>query len=229
VATDRSERFLGKVREDTARCRGGERTLQERPRPWVDWRNYWAAGDADSKVPGFGALFGNLGGNGRGIRGALLDLEFQRMEMIKFNLFDNSGTYERYAQILRDPAGVFHTPWVEMRVPDRKPTGNDMDDQEYARLVTRLKKDGLTTHPVDGSQECQGELIRFRDLNGYCNDIYNPLMGSTNQPLARNVQFEAVTFPDLDEQKHSPETRNRHAKRLSLLEPNPQIISRKLF
>ena len=229
VATDRSERFLGKVREDTARCRGGERTLQERPLPWVDWRNYWATGDADSKVPGFGALFGNLGGNGRGIRGALLDLEFQRMEMIKFNLFDNSGTYERYAQLLRDPAGVFHTPWVEMRVPDRKPTGNDMDDQEYARLVARLKKDGLTTHPVDGSQECRGELIRFRDLNGFCNDIYNPLMGSTNQPLARNVQFEAVTFPDLDEQKQSPETSNRHAKRLSLLEPNPQLISRKLF
>ena len=96
VATDRSERFLGKVREETARCRGGEPTVQERPRPWVDWRNYWATGDADSKVPGFGALFGDLGGNGWGSRGALLDLEFQRMEMIKFNLFDNSGTYEKY-------------------------------------------------------------------------------------------------------------------------------------
>ena len=73
--------------------------------------------------------------------------------------------------------------------------------------MARLKKDGLTTNLVDGSQQCQGESIRFRDLNGYCNDIYNPLMGSTNQPLARNVQFEAVTFPDLDEQKQSPETR----------------------
>ncbi len=152
-------------------------------------------------MPGFGALFGDLGGNGRGIRGALLDLEFQRMEMIKFNLFDNSGTYEKYSQILRDPAGVFHTPWVEMRVTDQRPAGNDMDEQEYARLVARLKKDGLTTNPVDGSQQCKGESIRFRDLNGYCNDIYNPLMGSTNQPLARNVQFEAVTFPDLDEAK----------------------------
>ena len=151
------------------------------------------------------------------------------MEMIKFNLFDNSGTYEKYSQILRDPAGVFHTPWVEMRVTDQRPAGNDMDEQEYARLVARLKKDGLTTNPVDGSQQCQGESIRFRDLNGYCNDIYNPLMGSTNQPLARNVQFEAVTFPDLDEQKQSPETRNRHGKRLALLEPNPQLISRTLF
>ncbi|HEY7531849.1 MAG TPA: peroxidase family protein, partial [Nitrospiraceae bacterium] len=232
VAADRSERFLGKVDLDTAQCRGGERAVSGRPRPWVDWQNYWATGDADSKVPGFAGLFGNfpfIGGNKRGIGGALLDLEFQRMEMIKFNLFDNSGTYEKYTAILRDPAGVFHTPWVEMRVPDQKPPGNDMDDQEYARLVARLRRDGLTTNPVDGSQQCQGESIRFRDLNGYCNDLFNPLMGSTNQPLARNVQFEAVTFPDLDERQQSPETRNRHAHRISLMEPNPQLISRALF
>ena len=187
VAADRSERFLGKVDQDTAQCRGGERAVSGRPGPWVDWQNYWATGDADSKVPGFAGLFGNfpfIGGNKRGIGGALLDLEFQRMEMIKFNLFDNSGTYEKYTEILRDPAGVFHTPWVEMRVPDQKPPGNDMDDQEYARLVDRLKQDGLTTNPVDGSQQCKGESIRFRDPNGYCNDIFNPLMGSTNQPLA---------------------------------------------
>ena len=112
---------------------------------------------------------------------------------------------------------------------DQRPAGNDVDEQEYVRVVARLKKDGLTTNLVDGSQQCQGESIRFRDLNGYCNDIYNPLMGSTNQPLARNVQFEAVTFPDLDEQKQSLETRNRHEKRLALFEPNPQLISRTLF
>lgn len=232
VAIDRSERFLGKVDEDTAQCRGGEKAVSGRPRPWIDWQNYWATGDVDSKVPGFAGLFGNfpfIGGNKRGIAGALLDLEFQRMEMIKFNLFDNSGTYEKYAEILRDPAGVFHTPWKEMRVPDRKPAENDMDDQEYARLVARLKKDGLTVNPVDGSQQCTGESIRFRDLNGYCNDIFNPLMGSTNQPLARNVQFEAVTFTDLDESKQSEETRNRHARRISLMQPNPQLISRRLF
>ncbi len=232
VAADRSQRFLGKVSKDTARSRGGEKAVWERPRPWIDWRNYWATGDADSKVTGFPALYGNfpiIGLNRHAITGALLDLELQRMEMIKFNLFDNSGTYEKYTQVWRDPAGVLHTPFVEMRVPDKKPDNNDMDDQEYARLVARLKKDGLTTDPVDDSQQCKGNSIRFRDLNGFCNDIYNPLMGSTNQPLARNVQFEAVTFPDLDEQKISPETRNRHGKRLALLEPNPQLISRTLF
>ena len=30
VAEDRSQRFLGKVREDTARCRGGERAVDAR-------------------------------------------------------------------------------------------------------------------------------------------------------------------------------------------------------
>ena len=67
------------------------------------------------------------------------------------------------------------------------------------------------------SQMCSGELIRFRNLNGYCNDIFNPLMGSTDQPFARNVQFEAVTFLDLKDEKKSQETKNRHGNRLQLL------------
>ena len=46
VATDRSERFLGKVGEDTAHCRGGEKAVSERPRPWIDLQNYYATGDA---------------------------------------------------------------------------------------------------------------------------------------------------------------------------------------
>src|SRR5690349_19899053 len=70
VATDRGERFFGKVDEDTAQCRGGERAVLGRPRPWMDWQDYWATGDANSKVPGFAGLFGNfpyIGGNKRGI------------------------------------------------------------------------------------------------------------------------------------------------------------------
>ena len=62
------------------------------------------------------------------------------MEMIKFNLFDNSGTYEKYSEILRDPAGVFHNPWVEMRVPDQKPAANDMDDQNSVVTATAKRK-----------------------------------------------------------------------------------------
>jgi hypothetical protein len=50
-------------------------------------------------------------------------------------------------------------------------------------------------------------------------------MGSTHQLFARNVQFD-TTFPDLGLNEM---TRNRHGDRLSLLKPDPQIISRKLF
>ena len=50
-------------------------------------------------------------------------------------------------------------------------------------------------------------------------------MGSTGQPFARNVQFEA-TFPDLGKDELA---RNRHGDRLGLLKPDPQVISRMLF
>jgi Animal haem peroxidase len=225
VAEDPALRFLGKVREDTALCRGGDSAVQLRSLPWVDWQNYWATGDATSKsnVPDIWIL-GHFFPNGRGIDGALLDLQFQRMEMIKFNLFDNSGTYEKYMKILGDPAGVFHDPYVEMRVPEKNPPSGNVDNPAYERL----KKTGLTINP-DGSQECHGESIRFRDRDGYCNDVFNPLMGSTNQPLARNAEFDAATFLDLEEQKISQETKNRHGQRLSLYQPDPQLISKKLF
>ncbi len=40
----------------------------------------------------------------------------------------------------------------------------------------------------DGPQVCSGALIRARTLTGICNDIRNPLMGSTGMPFARNVR-----------------------------------------
>ena len=54
-------------------------------------------------------------------------------------------------------------------------------------------------------QLCAGELIRFRSLTGICNDIRNPLMGSTGQPFARNVEFETA-FPDLGDQRRGQES-----------------------
>jgi len=78
---------------------------------------------------------------------------------------------------------------------------------------------------ADGGQTCTGELIRFRTLTGICNDIRNPAMGSVGQLFARNVEFES-TFPDLERDGFA---KNRHGGRLSLLRPDPQVISRKLF
>lgn len=207
IAGDRSERFLGKVEEDTARCRGGEKAVEGRSSPWVDWPQYWAAGDENTRAQGFAGLFGRFGPNGRGIRGALLDLEYQRMEMIKFNLYDNSGTYERFARGSPAPPA-----WPEMRLsPGYKET-----------------RDGPILYEAvggDGEQLCPPAWRRFRTLTGICNDLKNPAMGSTGQPFARNVQFE-TTFPELEKDSLA---KNRHGGRLGLLKPDPFEISRRLF
>jgi len=150
-------------------------------------------------------MFGPLSPNERGIRGALLDLEYQRIELIKFNLFDNSGTYEEYVKGRGNDDGSALKSWDPMRLPKDHPS--------------------YTAVGGEGPQLCRGELIRFRNLTGICNDIKNPLMGSTDQPFARNAQFE-TTFPDLGKNEAA---RNRHGDRLGLLKPDPQVISRKLF
>src|SRR5262249_22508254 len=218
VADQRTERFIGKVDKDTARCRGGSEAVDRRNLPCVDWQNYWAAGDATSKSWGASDGSGRVTPNGRGILGALIDLEYQRMELIKFNLFDNSGTYRDYVLGRDGNKGSLLKTWTSMRLPST---------HEYYSAVGG-----------DGMQRCQGELIRFRTLSGICNDIQNPLMWSTNQPFARNVEFE-TTFPDLKpdypDSVERQVVRNRHANRLDkdanhpAGKPDPQVISRKLF
>jgi hypothetical protein len=89
LAATRDARFQGKVKEDTAICRGGELAAARRSLPWIDWGNYFATGDESSKSWLFTRNF-------RGVGGALVDLEYERAELIKFNLFDNSGTFEQY-------------------------------------------------------------------------------------------------------------------------------------
>jgi hypothetical protein len=198
IAQTRDRRFLGKVQESTARCRGGENAAQRRDVPWVDWRNYYATGNEGSKS------FWSFR-NFRGVNGALIDLEYQRAELIKFNLFDNSGTFEQYMTTRDGRTGRALKTWREMRLPPSHPSFKAVGG--------------------DGPQLCRGNLIRARTLTGICNDIRNPLMGSTGMPFARNVEFE-TTFPDAG---LTPITRNRHGDRLSLLTPDPQVVSRKLF
>lgn len=205
IAEERDHRFLGKVQESTARCRGGEKAVALRSTPWVDWQNYWATGANSTRAPEASIGFRHLGRNGRGIDGALLDLEYQRIELIKFNLFDNSGTYKDYVRGRDGVAGSALKVWDEMRLPKGHP--------QYEAVGG------------DRQQVCQGVLIRFRNLTGICNDIKNPRIGATNQLFARNVQFEA-TFPDLGKNELA---RNRHGGRLGLLRPDPQVISRQLF
>ena len=125
--------------------------------------------------------------------------------MLKFNLFDNHGTYEEYFRGQSSASGKLANTWPQLRLP-----------REHALFAAA---------GGDGPQKCAGEMIRFRTLTGICNDILNPLMGSVGQPFARNVEFES-TFPELASDEV---VKNRHGDRLGLLKPDPQVISRKLF
>jgi len=202
IADTRTQRFNGKVALLTALCRGGQKAVQLRFTPWVDFSNYWGTGDLSSLPQGY---FSTSAPQFRGVSGALLDLEYQRIELIKFNLFDNNGTYEDYVAGRNGLVGAALKTWPQMRLPQSSPY--------YAAVGG------------DGEQICKGELIRARTLTGICNDIRNPLMGSSGTPFARNVEFE-TTFPDLEQNQL---TQNRHGGRINLLTPDPQVISRKLF
>ena len=202
IAATRDVRFEGKVSEANALCRGGEKSLQFRLTPWVDWQSYWGTGDMSSLPTGF---VNQTIPEQRGVNGALLDLEYQRVELVKFNLFDNAGTYEKYIAGSNGVGGPAIKVWPEMRLPKTDPN--------YAAVGG------------DGTQVCKGELVRGRTLTGICNDVKNPLMGSNGTPFARNVEFETA-FPDRGANIY---TQNRHGGRLSLLEPDPQVISRVLL
>ncbi|MGR9053164.1 MAG: peroxidase family protein, partial [Gammaproteobacteria bacterium] len=208
LAGEQTERFLGKVSEDAAECRGGKKAMAGRPYPWVDWSNYWGTGDESSKYPGWESLTKlgkHFNPNGRGVDGTIMDLEYQRMELIRFNLFDNK-TFQSYIEGRDGLPGPVLKTWDAMKLPPSHP--------EFAAVNGK-----------DGKQLCKGELIRHRNIDGICNDIFNPAMGSSNQLFARNVSFDS-TFPELGANEL---VRNRHGDRLSLLKPDPQVISRKLF
>lgn len=212
IPEDRADRFTGNVKDKTALCRGGEKALAYTNTPWVDWSNYWATADESSKKEGSKAktLLGeHLKPNGRGVDGSLMDLEYQRMELIKFNLFDNY-TYESFIKGLGGDPGSTLKHWPEMQL--------DASHPAYALVGG------------EGTQVCEGDLIRYRTLTGICNDILNPKMGSTGTLFARNAQFQE-TFPRLQKTqlaiaRHSDE---ENGLRIGLLKPDPQVISRELF
>jgi hypothetical protein len=203
----RADRFQGKVEDYKALCRGGQKSVKAMGLPWVDWGTYWGAADATSKAPGVITGTGPLSPAARGVRGALVDLEMQRVELIRFNLFDNNGTYNEYILGRDGRDGPAIKSWTPFNLPKQHP--------DYAKL--RITE--------NGEQICQGDLIRSRTLTGICNDVRNPLMGSTGQLFARNVEFES-TFPDLG---GNDLARARHGDRLGLLKPDPQVISRRLL
>src|SRR5918993_4312989 len=67
VAQERSARFLGKVYEDSARCRGGESAVAWRDTPWIDWQGYSAAAGPENRTPGLAGKLGFFCPDKRGI------------------------------------------------------------------------------------------------------------------------------------------------------------------
>src|ERR1700761_1953356 len=154
IAATRDVRFEGKVSQANALCRGGYKSEQFRLTPWVDWGSYWGTGDMSSLPSGF---LTNKGPEFRGVTGALIDLEFERVELIKFNLFDNAGTYQDFIKGSGSTNGPALKTWASMRLPASDPN--------------------YTAVGGDGPQVCKGELVRGRTLSGICNDVKNPRMG----------------------------------------------------
>ncbi|HUQ80118.1 MAG TPA: peroxidase family protein [Gemmatimonadaceae bacterium] len=204
LSETRGGRFLGKVQSYHAACRGGHAAVAQAGTPWVDWSNYFDTSDS-TRLSAAPFTWWPVNRLGLGVNGALVDLEYERMELIRYNLFDNSGTYRDYVLGRNGTDGPLLRTWDAMRLPPTHPNYNDVG--------------GART------QVCQGALIRARTLTGICNDTQNPLMGSTGTLFARNVEF-GTTFPD---EGLTPETKARHGGRIKLLTPDPQVISRKLF
>ena len=74
------------------------------------------------------------------------------MELIKFNLFDNTGTYKTYVY------------GAERRGrPSRESLAGDAAAEESIRIIRRWA--------AMRQQVCKGDLIRGRTLTGICNDI----------------------------------------------------------
>src|SRR4030095_10246329 len=63
VATNRAQRFLGKVEESTARCRGGDAAARWQTTPWLDWQQYRGAAGKESLLGGIAGKLGFLSPN----------------------------------------------------------------------------------------------------------------------------------------------------------------------
>ena len=118
IAETRTQRFNGKVTQLTALCRGGNKAVQYRYTPWVDWSNYWGTGDLSSLPKGY--LSTSIP-QFRGVNGALLDLEYERIELLHFNLFDNNLTYQDYVEGRDGRVGASIKVWPQMRLPQSSP------------------------------------------------------------------------------------------------------------
>ena len=173
VASERANRFLGKVQENTARCRGGDKAVAHRDVPWVDWSHYWATADAASKAPDSGT--GHLSSNGRGVDGALLDLEYQRMELVKFNLFDNNGTYPDYALGRDGVPGPALKTWPQMRLPNTDSNYTHVGGAGDQLWRLRARSFLLVSGKVASNSTLRAKSVLAEPISGFLMSLQIPL------------------------------------------------------
>ncbi|MEZ4744061.1 MAG: peroxidase family protein [Bdellovibrionota bacterium] len=96
VSKTREGRFLGKVTESQAKRRGGEQALKRNKTPWIDWGAYYGSRDVKDEGKDQRGFANIVSGATSGHYGSLLDLEVQRVELLKFNMYDTNGEYDDY-------------------------------------------------------------------------------------------------------------------------------------
>jgi hypothetical protein len=141
IPDGRSHRFLGKVSSNTMICRGGEKNLQFRMTPRVDRSQSRGTGDMSSLPTGLTRKGPML----RGVAWALMDLEFQPVELIKFNLFADNGTWRSYNTGVNGTGCPAIKTWPEMRLPEDNPNY----PAEYYSL-DRVQQPNAKTDPALG-------------------------------------------------------------------------------
>ena len=164
VAAEREERFLGKVQEDTARCRGGERAVARRDVPWLDWAEL--LGDRRSRARSRGSA-------------TLGHLERQRPRHRRRAARPRVPAHRAdQVQPVRQQRHLSATTCAGADGVDGPALKVVAADAAAARTIRTTRRSAATAQ-----QLCRGELIRCRTLTGICNDISNPLMGSARHAV----------------------------------------------
>ena len=152
-------------------CRGGQKSLQFRLTPWVDWSQYWGTGDMSSLPIGYLSKKGPLFAASLE-RYSISNTSASSLSNSTFSITTERGAAMSLAGTAwEDQASKT---WPEMRLPKENPNYQAVGG--------------------DGEQYCKGDLIRARTLTGICNDILNPLMGSNWNSVRAQRRIRDVRF-----------------------------------
>lgn len=137
------------------------REARHKSDPWVPWQ--WYQGARDDSGLSAGGEPGRIAGIGK----ALIDLDRERVELVKENLVDTNGAYgdKGTTKTIRNHKG-----------------------KEATTKVWAAMQDGTSC----GERTMANPLYRVRSIDGRCNDFENPPMGAQGERFARNVSIDSA-------------------------------------